>query len=67
MVDAYAVRSRALTLIGIVLAVAGGVFTLQGIGVLGGSFMSGSATWAVIGIALVVAGLVLYSRGTRTR
>lgn len=62
-----AVRSRALSLIGVVLAVAGGVFTLQGIGVLGGSFMSGSATWAVIGIALVVAGLVLYSRGTRTR
>lgn len=62
-----AVRTRALSLIGIVLAVAGGVFTLQGIGVLGGSFMSGSATWAVIGIALVVAGVVLYSRGTRTR
>ena len=62
-----AVRSRALSLIGVVLAVAGGVFTLQGIGVLGGSFMSGSATWAVIGIALVVVGLVLYSRGTRTR
>lgn len=62
-----AVRNRALSLIGILVAVAGGVFTLQGIGVLGGSFMSGSATWAVIGIALVVVGLVLYSRGTRTR
>lgn len=62
-----AVRNRALSLIGILVAVAGGVFTLQGIGVLGGSFMSGSATWAVIGVALVVVGLVLYSRGTRTR
>lgn len=61
------VNKRALSLIGILIAVVGAVFTLQGIGVLGGSFMSGSATWAVIGIAMVVAGLVLYARATRTR
>jgi hypothetical protein len=52
---------------GLVVAVVGGVFTLQGIGVLGGSFMSGSPTWAVIGTAMVVTGLVLYGRATRTR
>lgn len=54
-------------MIGIVIAVVGGVFTLQGVGVLGGSFMSGSATWAVIGIVMVIAGITLYGRGTRTR
>ena len=60
-------RKRGLALVGIIAAIAGGVFTLQGVGILGGSFMSGSATWAVIGIALVIVGLVLYARATRTR
>ena len=53
--------------VGIVVALVGAVFTLQGLGVLGGSFMSGSATWAVIGIAMVAAGLTLYARATRAR
>jgi hypothetical protein len=41
---------------GLVLVLAGVVFFFQGIGVIGGSFMSGSAKWAVIGAVLVVAG-----------
>jgi hypothetical protein len=61
------VNGRLLAAIGAVVAVVGGVFTLQGVGILGGSFMSGSATWAVIGIAMVIAGITLYARGTRTR
>lgn len=56
---------RLLTGLGVVCAGVGAVFTLQGVGVLGGSFMSGSATWAVIGIALVAVGVALYARGTR--
>jgi len=44
---------------GLVLVLAGGVFFFQGIGVLGGSFMSGSTKWAVIGALLVAAGLGL--------
>ena len=44
---------------GLVLALAGTVFFFQGIGVIGGSFMSGSATWAVIGALLVAAGVGL--------
>ena len=51
--------------VGVVVVVVGAVFTLQGIGVLGGSFMSGSGMWAAIGIAMVVVGLVLYARATR--
>lgn len=58
---------RAVAVAGIIVAVVGGVFTLQGVGVLGGSFMSGSATWAVIGAAMIVAGLTLYGRATRKR
>jgi hypothetical protein len=52
-------------LVGLVVAVVGAVFTLQGIGVLGGSFMSGSATWAVIGVAMVAAGVTTYGLSTR--
>jgi hypothetical protein len=42
---------------GLVLVLAGVVFFFQGIGVLGGSFMSGSTKWAVIGAVLVAAGV----------
>lgn len=61
------VTYRVLAAIGIVIALVGGVFTLQGVGVLGGSFMSGSGVWAVIGVALVIAGVTLYGWATRTR
>jgi hypothetical protein len=54
-------------MVGILVAVAGAVFALQGVGILGGSFMSGSGTWLVIGVALVAAGLVLYAQSTRGR
>jgi uncharacterized membrane protein HdeD (DUF308 family) len=59
--------NRAFAVTGVVVAVVGGVFTLQGVGVLGGSFMSGSATWAVIGVAMVITGLTMYGRATRKR
>ena len=41
------------------LLVAGAVFFGQGLGWIGGSFMSGSTKWAVIGALLVAAGLGL--------
>jgi uncharacterized membrane protein HdeD (DUF308 family) len=44
---------------GIVMVAAGGVWFLQGIGLLAGSFMSHSATWVVIGALVVLAGIVL--------
>jgi hypothetical protein len=44
---------------GLALGLAGTVFFFQGIGVIGGSFMSGSATWAVIGALLVAGGVGL--------
>jgi len=45
--------------LGLVLLLAGTVFFFQGIGVIGGSFMSGSARWAVIGAGLDAAGVGL--------
>ena len=44
------------------LVLIGGVWTLQGFGVVGGSFMTGSTMWLVIGLVVAVAGLALASR-----
>jgi len=41
----------------IVVVVIGVVWTLQGVNVLGGSFMSGQSQWLAIGIALSAVGL----------
>ena len=52
-------------MVGIVVAIVGGVFTLQGFGILGGSFMSGSGAWALIGLVMVAAGVTAYGFSTR--
>ena len=50
---------------GFVLTLAGAVFTLQGVGILGGSVMSGVTFWAVAGPVIVLAGVVLAAVGLR--
>ncbi len=52
---------------GFLLVLAGVVFTLQGVGILGGSVMSGITFWAVAGPVIVLAGLVLVVLGLRDR
>jgi hypothetical protein len=52
--------------VGIVVGLVGLVWLLQGIGVLGGSFMSGSSLWATIGLVFVVGGAWL-AAGQRNR
>jgi hypothetical protein len=52
--------------IAIVLVLVGLVWFFQGIGVLEGSFMTGEALWAVIGVVCIVAGgALLLIRPTR--
>jgi hypothetical protein len=46
-------------IVGVLFLVAGCVWFLQGISVLPGSFMTGSAKWAIIGGICIVAGVVL--------
>jgi len=48
-----------------VLAVVGGVWLGQGLGFIGGSFMTGSLLWAVIGAALLVLAVVILFRERR--
>ena len=50
---------------GSLVTVAGVVFTLQGVGVIGGSFMSGTTTWAVAGPVIALLGLALVVFGLR--
>ncbi len=52
---------------GVVLAVIGVIFTLQGVGILGGSVMSGVTFWAVAGPIIALAGLGLAGLGVRRR
>ena len=51
--------------LGLVCVIAGTVFFFQGIGVIGGSFMTNSTTWAVIGPLLALAGLGLLAAARR--
>jgi hypothetical protein len=58
--------SRPVTLvIGGILVVIGLIWFFQGIGVLGGSVMSGVVLWAVIGPIVAIAGVALIMRGRR--
>lgn len=52
---------------GLVVALFGIVFTLQGVGVLKGSSMSNTMTWSILGPIIAIAGAVLVYRGTRAR
>lgn len=44
---------------GSLITVVGVIFALQGVGVIGGSFMSGTTTWAVAGPVIALVGLAL--------
>lgn len=44
---------------GVVLALVGAIWSLQGLNVLGGSAMSGSSLWATIGPIVLLVGLAL--------
>ena len=52
--------------IGVLLVLVGAIWTGQGLGFIGGSFMTGNLLWAVIGPVVAVAGGVLAYRGSRT-
>jgi hypothetical protein len=52
-------------LAGIVIALLGILFTLQGVGVISGSTMSNTTTWTVLGPIIVIVGVLLIVRGTR--
>ena len=57
-----------LFVVGALLIAVGAVWTLQGLGYLPGSVMTGVTLWAIIGPIVALAGLLLVVRGlTRSR
>jgi hypothetical protein len=58
---------RTRMILGIVLFLVGAVWTLQGVGVIGGSAMSGKTFWAIIGPVVALAGLALAVPSRRPR
>jgi hypothetical protein len=54
-----------LVVAGLFLTAAGVVFALQGVGVISGSFMSGTTTWAVTGPIIALVGLAIVVLGLR--
>ncbi len=47
------------------MALMGGIWTVQGVGILPGSFMTGQTFWAVVGSLTLVAGGILAFFGFR--
>jgi hypothetical protein len=43
-------------IVGLILIAAGALWTLQGRGIIGGSFMSNNRTWLRIGIGCIIVG-----------
>jgi hypothetical protein len=57
----------ALNIIGALLVFFGGVWVLQGINILPGSFMSGQTRWAIRGGIALIAGIGLLVSANRKR
>jgi uncharacterized membrane protein HdeD (DUF308 family) len=53
--------------VGVVLVLLGGLWMLQGVGIVGGSVMTGQAFWAIVGTILLIAGMLLCVFGLRRR
>lgn len=54
-------------IVGVLLLLGGGVWFLQGINIIPGSFMTGQSKWAIIGGICVVAGLALLFSANRSK
>ena len=65
--EAVIMKRRLLVGVGVLITLAGVIFTLQGAGVIGGSAMSGVTLWAVVGPVIAVVGLATVAVGLRHR
>ena len=60
-------RRGLLVGLGALVTVAGVVFALQGLGYIGGSSMTGTTLWSVLGPLIAVLGLAMILAGLRAR
>jgi hypothetical protein len=61
------VKAWIFLVLGVLLILVGGLWTLQGLGIVGGSVMSGVTLWAIIGPVVLIIGLVIAFLGIRRR
>ncbi len=54
-----------LSIVGIVLILFGGLWTLQGMNIVRNSFMTGKIQWAIIGLVTLLIGLALVAWANR--
>ncbi|NTS33923.1 hypothetical protein SAMN05428967_1315 [Phyllobacterium sp. YR620] len=50
----------ALSIVSVLLVIMGGIWALQGLSILGGSFMVGQTRWLYIGLLTMIFGGVLF-------
>jgi len=60
-------RQLVLIVVGVLLVLTGAVWTLQGLGYISGSFMTGATVWAIIGPVVLLAGLAIMVAALRSR
>ena len=60
-------RSAFLVLFGVIIALFGLLFTLQGFGMVQGSPMSNTTTWSILGPIIALAGAAMAFLGYRSR
>jgi hypothetical protein len=60
-------KQLVLMVIGGLVALTGAVWTLQGLGYISGSFMTGATLWAIIGPVVLLAGLAIMAAALRGR
>lgn len=56
-----------MVVIGILMILLGGLWILQGVNILPGSFMSGQSFWAIVGTGVFLVGILLSYLGLRRR
>jgi hypothetical protein len=58
-------KKGVLIIVGVLVALAGVAFTLQGLNVMSSTAMSGKTLWAVLGPVIAIIGLVVAGAGVR--
>ena len=67
MRQAARMRKPVLITVGAIVAAVGLIFMFQGLGVIGGSAMTGSTLWAILGPIIALGGMVLVVVGLRRK
>jgi hypothetical protein len=60
-------RTAIIVVLGVLVALAGLLFALQGFGVVAGSPMTGTTTWSILGPIIALIGIAIAFAGWRWR